>query len=79
MQICNQCVFFQCQMPIKKLTVSHTKIIILTTNPSEDDKQGHRRSITLECKHEFITKIENCHAFSASLDKTCQLMEKAVG
>ena len=31
---------------IKKLTISHTKIITLITNPSEDSKQG--RSFTLE-------------------------------
>ena len=59
-----------CVCMIKKSTDSDTATILIK-NPSEDDKQSQRRSFTLKCKHELFTKIESCHAFSASLDEAC--------
>ena len=55
----------------KHSIISHIKIIILISNPSEDEKQGHR-SFTLKCKHELLAKIESSHAFSSSLEEACQ-------
>ena len=60
------------QSRTKKSTVVHTKIMMLITIPSEDDKQGCRRSFTLKCKHELITKIESRHSFLASFDEACR-------
>ena len=65
--------FFNAWHPlrIKKLTIGYSKFVMLIANPSEDEKKGHKRSFTLKCKCELITKIESCHAFSASLDEAC--------
>ena len=68
----NMCSFNAWQLLMtKNLTIGHTKITMLITNPTEDDKQGHR-SFMLKCKSELITKIKCCHAFSAWLDEACQ-------
>ena len=61
----------RCLSRIEKYTVNHTKIIMLITNTSKDEKQGHR-FFTLKCNCELLMKIESSYAFSASLDKACR-------
>ena len=43
---------------IEKHTITQTKITMSLSNPHEDDKQGCRRSFTLKCKCELITKLK---------------------